>query len=109
MGATINEAAGIVTFPKGLKHFDSNYLYEFMYSGGSQISKGKLVQFPSYEGIGSGVQRINTLIEALTPFTSHEKQICNAISSKMRSTRPLINPKLMMLYRMNKCEKSQSI
>jgi V8-like Glu-specific endopeptidase len=109
-GAQVENAAKTITFPQGLVYYDNDVIGGLI----SAVSEegdvsGEPVKLPAYEGIGTGVQKIDSLIEALTPLTDMEIKICESISSQMRAERPIINPKLMMLYKMNRCDKSQSI
>ncbi|MCG2725048.1 MAG: serine protease [Elusimicrobia bacterium] len=109
-GIIIDETNGIITFPRGISYFNTEYLYKLIYAiGGKYISKGTLNKLPSFEGLGTGAQRINSIIDAFTPLTEHEIQICDAISSKIRSSGPTNNPNLIMLYKANKCDKSRRI
>ncbi|PIS47382.1 MAG: hypothetical protein COT17_03760 [Elusimicrobia bacterium CG08_land_8_20_14_0_20_51_18] len=110
LGASVDNAAGRITFPAGLVYYDNNPLGGLVQlaAGKANIS-GEPVKLPAYEGIGTGVQRINSLIEALTPLTRFEVQICESISARMRASRPVIDPNLMMLYKLNRCDKTQSI
>ena len=99
-----------ITLPEGMIYFDNDrFSGLFSAISGRAFSKGEPVKFPAYEGLGTGVQKIDSLIELFTPLTDYEKKVCNDIASKIRKNRPVIDPRLMMFYKMNKCDKTRSI
>ena len=109
-GIVVDAAKKTITFPSGLVYYNNEFLFGLINGlGGRALSSGEPVRLPAYEGIGTGVQRIDALIEALTPLTPEEVRLCEAISARMRASRPVIDPSLMMLYRKGKCDKTQSI
>lgn len=109
-GITVDEAAKTISFPAGLVYYNNEFLFGVINNiGGGASSSGEPVRLPAYEGIGTGVQRIDSLIEAMTPLTEQERRVCDAIGERMRASRPVIDPSLMMLYRKAKCDKGQMI
>lgn len=109
-GITVDGAAGTIAFPSGLVYYNNEFLFGLINNiGGGASSSGEPVRLPAYEGIGTGVQRIDALIDAMTPLTAEERRVCDAISARMRAGRPVIDPSLMMLYRKAKCDRGQMI
>lgn len=109
-GITVDEANKSITFPAGLVYYNNEFLAGVVNGlGGGRSASGEPVRLPAYEGIGTGVQRIDALIEALTPLTPAERGFCDSLGARMRASMPVIDPSLMMLYRKSKCNKGQMI
>jgi len=109
-GIVVDEKNKTITFPSGLVYYNNEFLSGLLGGLGARtVSSGEPVRLPAYEGIGTGVQRIDALIEAMTPLTEQEVRFCESISARMQAARPVVDPRLMMFYRLNRCNKSQSI
>ncbi|MGC9070525.1 MAG: trypsin-like serine peptidase [Elusimicrobiales bacterium] len=108
----IDEINKTITFQKGGEYFDSDLASLIVWITGNvdALEKGRLVRRASYyHGSGTGVQKINSLLESLIPLSSEEKAICNSIRNQIEINRPVINPELIMFYKMNRCDKEIGI
>ena len=110
-GCRVDSGAAVITFPSGYSYYDSesglmNELISLVGTG--QDVYGEPVQLPAYEGIGTGVQKIEAAIEVFTPFTAEETRKCELIRSKIRKG-AVIDPTYMMLYKAAKCDSRTAV
>jgi V8-like Glu-specific endopeptidase len=108
-GCTVDAAT--ITYPHGYSYYNNeesfvNQLLAYVAKQGDL--RGAPVQLPAYEGIGTGAQKIDAIIEMFTPFTAEENRKCAQIRAKMNNN-GVINPAFMMLYKANKCDTRQQV
>lgn len=109
-GIVVDERNRTITFPSGLVYYNNEFFAGLLAGlGARNATSGEPVRLPAYEGIGTGVQRIDALIEAMTPLTGQERRFCESISARIQAARPVLDPRLMSLYRLNRCDKGMSI
>ncbi len=108
--AVVDMSNKTIMLPAGSKVYNNTFLFKVALKNNVvQPGSGKFIHYEKFDGIGSGETRINSVIEALVPLTENEKRICYSLESKMRANRPIVDPNLMMLYKMLRCNKSRGI
>jgi len=108
-GIIVDEIKNEIIIPKGIEYYDYELLADILWNLKILNDTGKLYRLPSYKGVGTIVQKINSIIDVFIPLTDYEIEICNKIILKMESMKPIIDPDLMMWYKANRCERTKSI